>query len=243
MKKFIRWAGISTALFASFLSMGMNLAYAEDTAPIITLNGGAAPVRAEIVNGKPYFSLRDFWANVAQRDTAEIKWYGDTQTVSDGWNFICLQDQTIYTSYAGRKSLTDSAVLIDGTVYVSAAFLEDTNSYSFIPYRATERFIEFHNMIWEQGEIKQYAVPIPIDVKTNLPDFEGFLEGYRYRASFDFSAEDYTITTTETPDGSIVYTYVSKADPAKSLVATARDEYVFRVEDHGAINLYQPCDE
>lgn len=242
MKKLIRRAGISTALFASFLSMGIAPAYAEDSAPIISLNGEASHVRAKYIDGKLYFSLRDFWTNVVQRDPAKIIWYGDAQTVSDGWNFVCLQDQTIYSPSAKKHPLTDSAVLTDGTVYVSAAFLEDTDSYSFIPYHATEHFIEFHNMIWEQGEIKQYAAPIPIDVKTNLPDFEGFLETYRHRASSDFLTEDYTVTTAEAPDGSTVYTYVSKTDSAKSLVATARDEYVFHVEDHGAINLYQPRD-
>lgn len=246
MKQTLRHAGLSAALFASFLSLGITLAHAEDTAPIVTLNGETAPVRAEIVNGKPYFSLRDFWVNVAQNDSARIHWYGDNQTVSDGWNFICLQDQTIYTPSAGRKSLTDSAVLIDGTVYVAASFLEDAASYQYFPFKANETSIQFRNLVWEQDGVdlktELRVAPIPVNAKTGLPDFEGFFERYRYRASLDFLMEDYTVTTTETPDGSIVYTYVSKTDPAKTFIATARDEYVFHVEDHGAINLYQPRD-
>ena len=134
MKKFLSKTLVAAAVAASVFSASLPMAYAAETqkpvVPIITLNGEPADVRAKMVNGKVYLSIRDFWVNIDRRDPESIKWYPEQRTVSDGYNFIRLDEQTVYIDSVGVIPLEDPALLIDGTTYMAASFL-DSHSTSF----------------------------------------------------------------------------------------------------------------
>ena len=249
MKKFLSKTLVAAAAAASVFSASLPMAYAAETqkpiTPTITLNGEPADVRAKMVNGKVYFSIRDFWVNIALIESNEIKWYADTQTVSDGWNYIQLDDQTLYSPYTGKHlPLSDPAILLDGTTYVAASFLDDIINCKYVKQTISDTSIHFRNLIWEQDgyDLKyHYRVsPIPVNTKTGLPDFESLLERNSRYMKFDFRTEDYDITKTETEDGGAIFHYVCKNDPERTLIAQVQDGYVSHVMDHGAIILYRP---
>lgn len=249
MKKLLSKTLVAATVVASVFSTTLPMAYATETqeavTPTIMLNGEPADVRAKMIDDKLYFSVRDFWANIALIKANEIKWYGDTKTVSDGWNYIQLDDQTLYSPYIGKHMpLTDPAVLLDGTTYVAASFLEDIINCKYVKQTITDTSIHFRNLIWEQDgyDLKyHYRVsPIPINVETGLPDFESLLERNSRYTKFDFRVEDYDITKTETEDGGTIFRYVNKNDPKRTLRVQVQDGYVSHVMDHGAIILYRP---
>ena len=128
MKKFLHWTGISTALFATFLSLGMHMAYAAETlsqSPSVTINGNAADIRAKYINQKIYFSIADFWTEARYNDPDKIKLYQEDQVLSDGYNFISVEDQNWYRHANKTTPFTDPIFLEDDTVWVSASALKD----------------------------------------------------------------------------------------------------------------------
>ncbi len=245
MKKFFRWAGISAALFASFLSLGMHFAYAEELpqTPTVTLNCEPAPIRAEMIDGKLYFSLRDYWVNIAMKDPATIKWYGDAQTVTDGFDYIQLADQTLIAPIVNiHQPLADPAILKDGITYVTASYLEASIGSRYVKYEADETSLYFRNLIWEQeGYDFKYQLrvaPFPINEETGLPDFESMFKSNHYNY-FDYSDDLFDISRTETNDNKIIFTYVSKQYPERFFIATVQDGYVSHVADHDALTIYR----
>ena len=244
MKKMLRHVGVSAALFASFLSLGISPAYAEETtlstSPVVTINGEAAPIHAEIVNGKLYFSLRDYWVNVKETAPEKIKWYGDTQTVSNGYAFVFLDNQTFRSELNQTGTLTDAAILKDGRVMVTASYLLDNGDTRRYMVNDFENTLQFKKATWERANAplseRYHPLPIPLDAETGLPAFEtcNLLEGK------NFSNDDFNITKEETADGKTIFTYTSKADAAKTLVVTVVDGYVTHVLDNNAVFSYQP---
>lgn len=242
MKKMLHHVGVSAALFASLLSLGISPAYAEEgapsTAPVVTINGEAAPIHTETVNGKLYFSLRDYWVNVREIAPEKIKWYGDTQTVSNGYAFVFLDNQTFRSELNQTGALTDAAILKDGRVMVTASYLLDNGDTRWYMINDTENTLEFKKATWELANaLKEYhPLPIPLDTETGLPAFETchLLEGK------NFSNDDFNITKEETADGKTIFTYTSRADASKTLVVTVVDGYVAHVLDNNAVYSYQP---
>ena len=241
MKKTLRHVGISTALFASFLSLGMHLAYAEEPAsPLVTVNGEAAPIYAESINGKLYFSLRDYWVNVKETAPEKITWYGDTQTVSNGSDFVFLDSQSFRSAFNQTDALSDAAILKDGRVMVTASYLQDNGDTRWYMVSDSENTLQFKKTTWEMANAPLSAryrtQPVPLNAETELPAFEtcNLLEGK------NFSNDDFNITKEETADGKTIFTYTSKADAAKTLVVTVVDGYVTHVLDNNAVFSYQP---
>ena len=244
MKKFLSKTLVAAAAAASVFSASLPMAYAAETqepiTPTITLNGEPADVRAKMVNGKVYLSIRDFWVNIDRRDPESIKWYPEQRTVSDGYNFIRLDEQTVYIDSVGVIPLEDPALLIDGTTYMAVSFL-DSHSTSFrTDHEVTDMGIHFRNMIWEQNGVdmkRQFSVPvIPVDEELGYPNFEALVPVYEY----GFRNENVSITKTDLEDGKTLFTYVSKDDPEKTLTATVQHGYISHVADNGLINLYRP---
>ena len=244
MKKLLSKATVATVLAATMFSTTLPMAYAAETqelvTPTITLNGEPVDVRAKIINGNIYFSIRDFWVNIDRRAPESIKWYPEQRTVSDGYNFIRLDEQTVYIDSVGVIPLEDPALLIDGTTYMAASFL-DSHSTSFrTDHEVTDTGIHFRNMIWEQNGVdmkRQFSIsPIPVDEKLGYPNFEALVPVYEY----GFRNENVSITKTDLEDGKTLFTYVSKDDPEKTLTATVQHGYISHVADNGLINLYRP---
>lgn len=244
MKKFLSKVIMTAALSAAILSTGVPMAYAAElpasTVPVITLNGEPANVRAKMINGKVYFSIRDFWVNIDRDDPESIKWFPEAKTVSDGFNFIRLNDQTLYIAGMGVIPLEDPALLIDGTTYMAASFLQTSNISNRIEYEVTDTGIHFRNVIWEQDGLdlkRHFRIPlIPVDEKLGYPNFETLIPAYDY----GFRNENVNITKTELEDGKTLFTYVSKDDPEKTLTATVQHGFVSHVSDNGLIHLYRP---
>lgn len=243
MKKMLYHVGVSAALFASFLSLGMSPAYAEETAlspPVVTVNGEAAPIHAEIVNGKLYFSLRDYWVNVNDTAPEKIKWYSDTKTVSNGFAFVFLNNQTFRSELNPEVVLSNAAILKDGRVMVTASYLQDSGDTRWYMVNDSGNTLQFKKTTWELANAplsEAYRpLPIPLDSKTGLPAFETctLLEGT------NFSNDDFDITETAAEDGKHIFTYTSKTDAAKTLVVTAVDGYVTHALDNNAVFSYQP---
>lgn len=244
MKKLLSKTLVAATVVASVFSASLPMAYAAETqepvTPTITLNGEPADVRAKMVNGKVYVSIRDFWVNIDHREPESIKWYPETRTVSDGYNFIRLNEQIVSINGFYSLPLEDPALLIDGTTYMAASFL-DSHSTSFrTDHEVTDTGIHFRNMIWEQNGVdmkRQFSIsPIPVDEKLGYPNFEALVPIYEY----GFRNENVSITKTDLEDGKTLFTYVSKDDPEKTLTATVQHGYISHVADNGLINLYRP---
>lgn len=244
MKKLLSKTLVAATVVASVFFASLPMAYAAETqepvTPIITLNGEPADVRAKMVNGKVYFSIRDFWVNIDRDDPESIKWFPEAKTVSDGFNFIRLNDQTLYISGMGVIPLEDPALLIDGTTYMAASFLQTSNISNRVEYEVTDTGIHFRNVIWEQDgyDLKRhFNIPLfPVDEELGYPNFETQKLIYEY----GFRNENVNITKTELEDDKTLFTYVSKDDPEKILTATVQHGYVSHVSDHGLIDLYRP---
>ena len=242
MKKLLSRTLVAATVMASIFSTALPMAYAaeaqEPVAPIITLNGEPADVRAKIINGKIYFSIRDFWVKIDRDEPENIKWFPEAKTVSDGYDFIRLNDQTLYRAGIGRFPLKDPALLIDGTTYMAASFLQ--SSANCVEYEVTDTGIHFRNVIWEQNgyDLKRhFRIPlIPVDEELGYPNFEALVPAYDY----GFRNKNVTVTKTELEDGKTLFTYVSKDNPEKTLTATVQHGYVSHVADNGLINLYHP---
>ena len=242
MKKLLSKATVATVLAATMFSTTLPMAYAAETqelvTPTITLNGEPADVRAKIINDKVYFSIRDFWVNIDRRAPESIKWYPKQRTVSDGHNFIRLDDQTVYIDSVGVIPLEDPALLIDGTTYMAASFLQSSSNR--VEYEVTDTGIHFRNVIWEQNgyDLKRhFRIPlIPVDEELGYPNFEALVPAYDY----GFRNENVTVTKTELEENKTIFTYTSKDTPEKTLTATVQHGYVSHVSDNGLINLYRP---
>lgn len=244
MKKLLRHVGVSAALFASFLSLSISPVYAEEAAlpaaPVVTINGEAAPIHTEIINGKLYFSLRDYWVNIKETAPEKIKWYSDTQTVSNGSDFVFLNSQSLRNVFNQTSALSDTAILKDGRVMVTASYLQDNSDTHWYLVNDTENTLQFQKTTWVLANAplseRYRPQPIPLDAETGLPAFEtcSLLENK------NFSNDRFNITKEETADGKTIFTYVSKADVAKTLVVTAVDGYVTHVLDNNAVFSYQP---
>ena len=244
MKKLLSKTLVAATVVASVFFASLPMAYAAETqepvTPIITLNGEPADVRAKMVNGKVYFSIRDFWVNIDRDDPESIKWFPEAKTVSDGFNFIRLNDQTLYISGMGVIPLEDPALLIDGTTYMAASFLNTSNISNRTDYELTDTGIHFRNVIWEQDgfDTKRHfrIPPIPVDEKLGYPNFETLIPAYEY----GFRNENMTVAKAELEENKTIFTYTSKDDPEKTLTATVQHGYVSYVADNGLINLYRP---
>ena len=244
MKKLLSKTLVAATVVASVFSTFLPMAYAAETqelvTPTITLNGEPADVRAKIINDKVYFSIRDFWVNIDRRAPESIKWYPEQRTVSDGYNFIRLDEQTVYIDSVGVIPLEDPALLIDGTTYMAASFLDSHSTSFHTDYELTDTGIHFRNLIWEQKGVdmkRHFSVPvIPVDEELGYPNFESFVLAYNY----GFRNKNVTVTKTELEDGKTLFTYVSKDNPEKTLTATVQHGYVSHVADNGLINLYRP---
>lgn len=244
MKKFLSKTLVAATVAASVFSAFLPMAYAAETqepiTPTITLNGEPADVRAKMVNGKVYLSIRDFWVNIDRRDPESIKWYPEQRTVSDGYNFIRLDEQTVYIDSVGVIPLEDPALLIDGTTYMAASFLDSHSTSFHTDYELTDTGIHFRNLIWEQKgyDLKgDFRVPvIPIDEALGYPNFETLVLAYNY----GFRNKNVTVTKTVPDENRTIFTYTSKDDPEKTLTATVQHGYVSHVADNGLINLYRP---
>ena len=243
MKKLLSKTLVTAAVVASVFSASLPMAYAaemqETTTPIVTLNGEPADVRAKMIDGKIYFSIRDFWENINRRDSADIKWFPEQRTVSDGHNFIRLNDQTLYIAGMGAIPLEDPALLIDGTTYMAASFLQTSNISNRVEYEVTDTCLHFRNVIWEQKGVdmkRQFRIPlIPVDEKLGYPNFETLIPAFDY----GFRNKNVTVTKTELEENKTIFTYTSKEDPEKTLTATVQHGYVSHVADNGLINLYR----
>ena len=244
MKKFLSKTLVAATVAASVFSASLPMAYAAETqepvTPTITLNGEPANVRAKMVNGKVYLSIRDFWVNIDRRDPENIKWYPEQRTVSDGYNFIRLDEQTVYIDSVGVIPLEDPALLIDGTTYMAASFLDSHSTSFHTDYELTDTGIHFRNLIWEQKGVdmkRHFSVPvIPVDEELEYPNFETLVLAYNY----GFRNKNVTVTKTVPDENRTIFTYTSKDDPEKNLTATVQHGYVSHVADNGLINLYRP---
>lgn len=244
MKKFLSKTLVAATAVTSIFSASLPMTYAAETTemtqPIITLNGEQANVRAKMINDKVYFSIRDFWVNIDRDDPESIKWFPETKTVSDGFNFIRLNDQTLYIAGMGMIPLEDPALLIDGTTYMAASFLHTSNISNRVEYEVTDTGIHFRNVIWEQNGLdlkREFRIPpISVDEELGYPNFETLIPAYDY----GFRNENINITKTELEDGKTLFTYVSKDDPEKNLTATVQHGFVSHVSDNGLISLYRP---
>ncbi len=250
--------GIPAALALSMLTaapcaFAADAPTAEDAAieatlaeePLVTLNGKAAPVRAEIIDGKLYFSLRDYWANVTWRKPENIRWHGLSQTVSDGFDFLSLKEQQLSAPIIGMvEKLSEPAILKDGTVYVTPAYLDISRGSNRIKHDTDGNQLHLHRLTWVQngvdltaeGHISVY--PVAMNTEKGLPDFESRL-AHEYFSYFDYSDDLFDITKTEDGDKTI-FTYVMKEDPSRSMTVTVEDGYVSRIEDNHALDIYRP---
>ena len=244
MKKLLSKATVAAVLTATLFSTALPMAYAaevqEPITPVITLNGEPTDVRAKIIDGKIYFSIRDFWVNIDHREPESIKWYQEQRTVSDGYNFIRLNDQTIYIDSLGVIPLEDPALLIDGTTYMAASFLDSHSTSFHTDYELTDTGIHFRNLIWEQDgyDMKRHfnVSAIPMDEELGYPNFEALKPAYEY----GFRNKNVTVTKTELDENKTIFTYTSKDTPEKTLTATVQHGYVSHISDNGLINLYRP---
>jgi len=242
MKTLLSKILVAATVVASVFSTTLPMAYATETqeavTPTITLNGEPVDVRAKIINDKIYFSIRDFWVKIDRDEPKNIKWFPEAKTVSDGYDFIRLNDQTLYRAGIGTFPLKDPALLIDGTTYMAASFLQSSSNR--VEYEVTDTGIHFRNVIWEQNgyDLKRhFRIPlIPVDEELSYPNFEALVPAYDY----GFRNENVTVTKTELEDNKTIFTYTSKDAPEKTLTATVQHGYVSHVSDNGLINLYRP---
>lgn len=243
MKKMLHHVGVSAALFASLLSLGISPAYAEEgapsTAPVVTINGEPTSIRTEMIDGKLYFSLRDYWVEGEGISPTSITWFAEDQTVSNGSNFLFLQNQTYRNTNGNITPLTDPAVLKNGTTYVASSFLQNSDCYKqhSIIVEENENSINFKATLWERkdGYPMDYRLPIIfLDEKTGLPAFET-VEGIRMAG---FTNDAYHITKTSTDDGKTVFQYVLKEDPSKNATVTVLGDYVSHVVDDNGFFRY-----
>lgn len=239
MKKFFYRSAVAAAL-ATFLSLGTPLAFAAE-APAVLLNGETSPIHAEKIDDTLYFSLRDYWVNVQGAAPEDIKWYGDTKTVScHNQNFVFLNDQSYRNATSQSGKLTTPAILKDGRVMVSASYLSDCQDTRWYQVTELEDTLIFRKTTWALADAPLSEsfrpAPIPVDAKTGLPALEScsLLKGKH------FSNDDFTITQKETADGKTLFTYTSKADSSKTLEITAVDDYVTYVLDNNAVFSSQP---
>lgn len=240
MKKFLRWTGISATVFASFLSLGMHMAYAAETfvqTPSVTINGNAADIRAKYVNHKIYFSIADFWIEARYNDPDKIKLYQEDQVLSDGYNFISVEDQNWYRHANKTTPFTDPIFLEDDTVWVSVSALKDMGYRTPIA-EIKDDTLNFKQTYWEfpNGEPYWYYLPlIPVDEETGLPAFSKVAQ---IKEDGNFNEADFHILSQELENGKTVFAYINKNSPQKFLLVTCVDGYVAHVLDNDCIFHY-----
>lgn len=242
MKKMFRFAGLCGAAIALLLALGMNLSvYAAEmpaqTEASVTLNSQPADVYAEMIDGKLYFSLRDYWVNIQRLSPERVKWFGDVQAVSDGNLFLFLKDQTCQGYFSAEAlPLTEPAILKGGRVLVTPAFLLQDSHFPVINRKILlvpgENTLDFRMTFWEGNpQLPDYYTLIPLDAETGFPDFENNMPW----PDTVLNPEDFNIVKTEAEDGTQIFTYVSKTDAEKILTATVWDGYVTHIKEQNAV--------
>lgn len=265
MKKRLRFAGVSGSVLAASLlfSVILSTAYATETVQnekaSVTLNGKPAGIYAEWIDGKLYFSIRDYWEKLLFGPDARVAWEPETQTASGSNGYVTcslsLEKQTCHGWNGRVVPLAEPAILKDGKVLVTFSSLSDFRSLQIfgnggiVPYY-TENGIDFHTTIWERwegDEIYHFAslVPesIPIATETGLPDWEhaklSMLNG-RF-GPLAVGWERFEVTKSEAEDGVVVFHYISRENPEDFLIVTAREGYVVKMEEHNHIFPIDTC--
>lgn len=216
-------------ILAALLPLGVS---AE--APTVRFNGMTVDVRTAAVGNQTYFSLRDYWRQIARAGASGIFWDNEKKIVHNGQEFLNLNAQTYQN--AGRESvpLSDPAVLLDGTVYVAPSFLTDSATGGRTTLISTAGELDFYQtlLLYETGG-SDYALlsPVRVSAETGLP----LLAEASFPTGYQFSPEAYDCTQGTDEQGRTVFTYTRKDDPTKGMTATVQDGFVTLLQDHGEI--------
>lgn len=182
MKKMFRFAGLCGAAIALLLALGMNLsAYAAEmpaqTEASVTLNSQPADVYAEMIDGKLYFSLRDYWVNIQRLSPERVKWFGDAQAVTDGNLFLFLKDQTCRSYFSTEAFPPDGACAPEGRARIGNVCLfiagQPFPRYKQEnPPRSGGKYIGFpYDILGRESTTTGLLYPNPVGCRNGLPRF------------------------------------------------------------------------
>lgn len=245
MKNFLRRAALSTALFASFLSLGLPPTYAAETQPTVTINGDPADIQAKYINNKLYFSLSDFLIEAAYADPNNIEWNEKEQALFNGHTVFSVKEQCVYrqnsiddSDRVRRKDIAnfaDPIIYKDDTLWATASSLKDLPSYRTFTPEIENDTLNLKKTYWEDsnGTPFPYLLHlIPLEKETGRPAFS---QNELIQKKIDFSEDHYHILSQELENGKIVFAYVRKSDPQNFALVTCVDGYVAHVLDHNGI--------
>lgn len=245
MKNFFRHAALSTALFASFLPLGITPIYAAETQPTVTINGEPADIQTKYINNKLYFSLSDFLIEAAYADPINIEWDEKEQALFNGHTVFSVKEQCVYLQHSiddsddmRRKDIAnfaDPIIYKDDTIWATASSLKDLPSYRSFTPEMENGTLNFRKTYWEDSNGSPFPYffhLIPLEKETGRPAFS---QNELIQEKIDFSEDHYHILSQELENGKIIFAYVSKSDPRNFALVTCVDGYVSHVLDHNGI--------
>lgn len=241
MKKFLSKISVTAALAAALLITVVPMAYAADASePLIKLNGETVDIRGMYVDGKPYFSVSDYWITVQGYDPEDIKWYNEEKILSNGSIFLSVKDQNWFRRADQTFLFSKPIIFSDGTVWAPSSFVKDTHTGNIndITVKTHGNTLEFRKTFWSFPNDTSCAYRLPvitIDSKTDRPNFASV----PLLKEKGFSEKKFHILTQELEDNKTVFAYISKVQPQNFLLVTVIDGAVSEVLDNNGIFTYQ----
>ena len=244
MKKLLSKTLVAATVVASVFFASLPMAYAAETqepvTPIITLNGETTDIRGIYVDGKPYFSVSDYWITVQGYDPEDIKWYNEEKILSNGSIFLSVEDQNWFRRADKTFRFSKPIIFSDNTVWAPSSFVKDTHigNINDITVKTHGSTLEFRKTFWSfpNDTYCAYRLPvITIDSKTGHPNFASV----PLLKEKGFSEKKFHILTQELEDNKTVFAYISKVRPQNFLLVTVINGSVSEVLDNNGIFTYQ----
>lgn len=244
MKKFLSKTLVAATVVTSVFSASLPMACAAETheapVPVITLNGKSANIRGKYINGKPYFSVSDYWVSVQGYELEDIKWYEEEKVLSNGSIFLSVEDQNWFRRADKTNRFSKPVILSDGIVWAPSSFVKDTHTGNIndITVKTHGNTLEFRKTFWSFPNDTSCAYRLPvitIDSKTGHPNFSSV----PLLKEKGFSEKNFHILTQALEDNKTVFAYISKTQPQNFLLVTVIDGSVSEVLDNNGIFTHQ----